>query len=73
MLILCWFDFGIEKGTQGGAFWEPNWNQNRSKNKVENKDEKKTLLGASWVDLGSYWGATRGEKTSKFIGGVIIS
>ena len=66
-------DFVTEKGTEREAFWEPKWYQNRSKNEVENEDEKKTLLGASWVDFGSFWGSSWGEKTSKSIGGASIS
>ena len=59
-------------GILGEAFWEPKWNQNRSKIEVENEDEKKTLLGAPWIDFGSFWEATWGEKSSKFIGGASI-
>ena len=48
-------DFGTEKGAQREAFWEPKCDQNRSENEVENEDGKKTFLGASWVDFGSFW------------------
>ena len=65
--------FWLRKGTPRGAFWEQKWNQNRTKIEVENEDEKKTLLGAPWIDFGSFWDATWGEKSSKFIGGASIS
>ena len=71
--IIFLHDFGRQKGAKREAFWEPRWVKNRSKNGVENEDEKKTLLGASWVDLGSFWGSSWGEKTSKSIGGASIS
>ena len=71
ILIVFWIDFGTEKGAQREAFWKPKWHQNRSKNEFENEANKKTLLGASWVDFGSLWGASWGEKTSNSIGGTI--
>ena len=49
-----------------GGFGEPKLVQNRSKNEDENGDEKKTLLGASWVDLGTFWGAIGRAKTLIF-------
>ena len=55
ILIVFLIDFGTEKGAQRGAFWEPKCDQNRSENEVENEDGKKTFLGASWVDFGSFW------------------
>ena len=60
------------KDAQREAFWEPKWNPNRTRIEVENEDEKKTLLGAPWIDFGSFWEATWGEKSSKFIGGASI-
>ena len=51
---------------KGGGFGEPKWVQNRIKNEDENEDEKKTLLGASWVDFGTFWGAIGEAKTMKF-------
>ena len=42
-------------------------------NEEENENEKKALLGASWVDCGSFWEASWNEKTSKFIGGASMS
>ena len=54
-LITCLIDFGRQKGAKREAFWEPRWVKNRSKNGVENEDEKKTLLGGSWVDFGTFW------------------
>ena len=60
------------KDTQREAFWEPKWYQNRTKIEVESEDEKKTLLGAPWIDFGSFWEATWGETSSKFIGGASI-
>ena len=68
-----WIDLGTEKGAQREAFWEPKWGQSHAKNEVENEDEKKTLLRASWVHFGSFWGASWDEKTSKSIGGASIS
>ena len=50
---------GGARGLPEGGIWEPKWIQNRSKN----EDEKKALLGASWVDLGSFRGSIRGAKT----------
>ena len=73
VLIILGIDLGSEKDAPRGAFWEPKWNQNRTKIEVENEDEKKTLLGAPWIDFGSFWEATWGEKSSKFIGGASIS
>ena len=73
ILIDWWIDFGIEKGAQRDAFWEPKWCQNRFKNEVENEDEKRR----SWEPLGSifgfFGGASWGEKTSKSVGGANIS
>ena len=65
-LIVFLIDFDSEKGAQRGGFGEPKLVQNRSKNEDENRDEKKTLLGASWVDLGTFWGAIGRAKTMKF-------
>ena len=56
ILFVFLIDFGTEKGAQREAFWEPKCDQNRSENEVENEDGKKTFLGASWVDFGSFWG-----------------
>ena len=73
ILIFFWIDFDTEKGPQREAFRDPKWNQNPSKIEVENEDEKKSLLGGSWVDFGSFWETSWGEKSSKFIGGANIS
>ena len=72
-MIVFGIDFGTEKGAQREAFWEPKWDRNRSKNELENEAQKKILLGASWVDFGSFWKASWGEKTSNSIGGASIS
>ena len=61
ILIVFLIDFGTEKGAQREAFWEPKCDQNRSENEVENEDGKKTFLGASRVDFGSFWEAVRGR------------
>ena len=66
ILIVFLIDLGSEKGAQRGGFGEPKWVQNRSKNEDENEDEKKTLLGASWVDLGTFWGVIGRAKTLIF-------
>jgi len=66
-------DFGTKKGAKREAFGEPKWHQNRPKIEVENKHIKKMLLGASWVNFGSFWGASWCEKTFKSIGGANIS
>ena len=38
----------------------------KGKNQVENEDEKIALLGASWVDFGTFGGACWNEKTIIF-------
>ena len=65
-MIIFGLDFGDQKGVPGDPFWDPKWARNRSKNEDENEDEKKTLLGASWVDFGTFWGAIGEAKTMKF-------
>ena len=72
-LITFLIDFGRQKGAKREAFWEPRWVKKRSKNGVENEDEKKTLLGGSWVDFGTFWTLSWGQKSSKSISGASIS
>ena len=71
--IIFLHDFGRQKGAKREAFWEPKWYQNRSKNEVEIYERKSCLLGASWVDFGSFRESLGINKTSKFIGGASIS
>ena len=60
MVLLCRLHFGLPGGLLRAfwrlleAFWEPKWYQNRIKIEVESEDEKKTVLGAPWIDFGSF-------------------
>ena len=58
---------GGARGLPEGEIREPKWIQNRSKNEDENEDEKKALLGASWVDFGTFWALSWSQKSSKSI------
>jgi len=58
--IVFLIDFSRQKGTKREAFGEPKWRQYRSQNEVEIDERNSCVLGATWVDFGSFWGGPWG-------------